>query len=106
MKKSVMRTLAVISIMLLICACGSSSSSSDSDGSGDGDTWPDLGTQFASSASIGDVLVYSIDTSTLEYEYEIVESDFGLEGETGSGTLVDNNDGTYSPADDPFTRII
>ncbi|OQY17659.1 MAG: hypothetical protein B6I32_00130 [Desulfobacterium sp. 4572_20] len=65
-------------------------------------------TTFNSGGTIGDLLTYTIDTSVspMTYSYEIVESDFGLDGTTGSGTLTKNADGTYTPSNDPKTNVI
>jgi len=62
--------------------------------------------KFNSSASLGDLLTYTIDTTNMAYFYEIVDSEYGLTGTTGSGTLVQNQDGTYSPFDDPDISLI
>ncbi|RLB22428.1 MAG: hypothetical protein DRG73_06950 [Deltaproteobacteria bacterium] len=65
-------------------------------------------TTFNSSGTIGDLLTYTIDTSVspMTYSYTIVESDFGLAGTQGSGTLTQNQDGTYTPSNDPKTNVI
>ncbi|MBW2311113.1 MAG: Ig-like domain-containing protein [Deltaproteobacteria bacterium] len=65
-------------------------------------------TTFNSGATIGDLLTYTIDTSVspMTYSYEIVESDFNLAGTQGSGTLTQNQDGTYTPSNDPEASVI
>jgi len=65
-------------------------------------------TTYNSGASFGDLLTYTIDTSVspMTYSYEIIESDFGLTNDTGSGTLTLNQDGTYTPSNDPGAGVI
>jgi hypothetical protein len=65
-------------------------------------------TTFNSGATIGDLLTYTIDTSAspMTYSYEIVESDFDLAGTQGTGTLTQNQDGTYTPSNDPEAGVI
>ena len=64
-----------------IASCGSSSSSSG------------FSQTFTSSASIGELVSFSIDTTNNTYSYTITQSSFGLTGTTGSGTLIANSDG-------------
>jgi len=78
-------------------------------GGGDGDSTPPPATseeQFAASAVIGELLSYEIDLENLTYSYDIIESEYGYEGEKVSGTLVKNVDGTYSPSDNPDVVIM
>ncbi len=65
-----------------------------------------VGTTYVAGVSGGDLLTYTLDTSALTYSYEIVESEFGLTGQTGSGTLTQNADGTYSPSGEPATLVV
>ncbi len=60
---------------------------------------------YTSTATAGELLDYTIDTSKLTYSYTITNSQFGLDGQGGSGTLVDNGDGTYSPTGMPKAKI-
>jgi len=46
----------------------------------------------------GELLTYTLDTTKLTYNYTITVSQFGLTGKTGSGTLTNNGDGTYTPS--------
>jgi len=64
------------------------------------------GPKFNAGASFGDLLVYTLDTTNLLYSYTIIESSFGLNGQSNSGNLILNNDGTYSPSSDPSSRIV
>ncbi|RLB31270.1 MAG: hypothetical protein DRH11_13560, partial [Deltaproteobacteria bacterium] len=75
-------------------------------GGGGGVTTTTSGTTYNSGGSIGDLLTYTINTTNLSYSYNIVESDFGLAGTTGSGTLTQNADNTYTPSSDPNARLI
>ncbi len=61
---------------------------------------------YSSAASIGDLFTYSIDPGMITYSYSVVESDFGLEGTTKNGILVNNGNLTYSPLDDPTMDLI
>ena len=61
---------------------------------------------YNSSGSLGELLTYTIDTTAMTYSYEIVESQFGLQGISDSGSLILNQDGTYSPYDNPDIRLI
>src|SRR5262245_16621059 len=54
---------------------------------GGGDSNPSTPTQYTSVAMAGELVTYSVDTVALTYSYTITESQFGLEGKTGSGTL-------------------
>ena len=79
----------------LLASCGGGG------GNGDGS-----GTKFTSVAMAGELLDYTIDTTNLTYSYTITESQFGLNGKTGSGTLVRNADGSYSPSGVPNARVV
>ena len=61
---------------------------------------------YTSSATAGEVLKYAVDTTALTYSYEILQSAYGLQGNTGSGTLTKNSDGTYSPSESPSSKIL
>jgi hypothetical protein len=63
-------------------------------------------TQYTSVAMAGELLDYTIDPVALTYSYTITESQFGLTGKSGSGTLTRNLDGTYSPSGMPNVRIV
>lgn len=74
----------------LLSACGG--------GGGDTPTSSVSGvTAYTSVAVIGELLTYRLDATNLTYSYTITDSQFGLNGKTGSGTLIRNVDGTYSP---------
>lgn len=65
---------------------------------------------YTSSASAGELMTYSIDTTALTYSYTITKSSYGCEVatascRTGSGTLIKNSDGTYSPSNSTGTKI-
>lgn len=55
-------------------------------------------TNFTAAAMAGEMLVYTLDTANLTYSYTITDSQYGLTGKTGAGTLTDNGDGTYMPS--------
>lgn len=65
---------------------------------------------YTASATAGELLTYSIDTNALTYSYTITKSSYGCDVSsapchTGSGTLVKNSDGTFSPSTDSSTKI-
>ncbi len=63
-------------------------------------------TSFTAVAMPGEMLTYSLDSTNLTYSYTITDSQYGLNGKTGSGTLVKNGDGTYSPAGINNAKIV
>ncbi|HSW23326.1 MAG TPA: hypothetical protein VLJ62_11210 [Burkholderiaceae bacterium] len=87
-------TWALLALGALLTSCGGGDSSSSSS------------TQYTSVAMAGELLTYSIDPVALTYSYTITESQFGLNGKTGSGTLTRNLDGSYSPSGIPNARIV
>lgn len=78
---------------LLVASCGG------------GGGAPAAGTTYASVAMAGELIDYTVDPVDLTYSYTIVESQYGLTGKTGSGTLTRNADGTYTPSGVPNARI-
>lgn len=65
---------------------------------------------YTASAAAGELLTYSIDTTALTYSYTITKSSYGCEVVTapchsGSGTLIKNGDGTYSPSTSPASKL-
>jgi hypothetical protein len=63
-------------------------------------------THYQSVAMAGELIDYSVDTTSLKYTYTITESQFGLAGVTGDGTLTGNADGSYTPSGAPDARVI
>jgi hypothetical protein len=91
----------VVLSVLFLSACGSG-------GGGDGgntSTTTATGTSYTAAAAIGELLTYTLDTTNLTYSYTITESQYGLTGKTGSGTLTANGDGTYTPSGAPNARV-
>lgn len=66
----------------------------------------DNSTNYRSVAMAGDLIDYSLDTTNLTYGYTITESEFGLAGTTGGGTLTRNADGSYTPSGAPGSRVV
>lgn len=91
-RRAVAAILACVTLVIASCGGGGSSESS--------------GTTYSSVAMAGELIDYTIDTANLTYSYTIVESQFGLTGRTGSGTLTRNGDGSYSPSGIPNARIV
>jgi hypothetical protein len=92
----------VSSVILLITGCGGGGGDNTS---ADNST-PVVQKTYVSSATAGEVLKYSVDTSAKTYSYEILQSAYGLQGSKGSGTLFSNSDGTYSPSESPGSKIL
>jgi hypothetical protein len=86
-------TWALIAVGALLASCGGGGTSGSP-------------TQYTSVAMAGELLTYTIDPVALTYSYTITESQFNLNGKTGSGTLVHNLDGSYSPSGIPNARIV
>ena len=86
----------------LLVALGVSLASCGGGGTGSSAT----ATSYTSVAMAGELLTYTVDPVALTYSYTITESQFGLTGKTGSGTLVRNADGSYSPSGVPNARIV
>jgi hypothetical protein len=61
--------------------------------------------EYTASATAGEILKYTLDTRNLTYTYQIIFSAYGLTNATGSGTLIRNADGSYSPSNAPGTRV-
>lgn len=87
-------TWMLVALGALLASCGGGGGSSST------------ATQYTSVAMAGELLTYTIDPVALTYSYTITESQFGLNGKTGSGTLVRNFDGSYSPSGIPNARIV
>lgn len=62
--------------------------------------------RYRTVAMAGDLIDYRLDTAGLTYRYTITESQFGLTGTTGSGTLTRNDDGSYTPSGAPDARVV
>lgn len=66
---------------------------------------------YTASATVGEILTFSVDTSAMTYSYTITKSAYGCDVSTspchsGSGTLTSNGDGTYSPSQSPSSKIV
>jgi len=95
-----LKRLLILGAFLLISGCGGGGSSSSTSSSSSGFTG-----SYSSSGSIGEVLTYAINTSNLTYTYTVTQSAFGLTGTTGSGTLISNSDGSYTPSGSPNSKV-
>ena len=87
-----LRLLSAGLAVALLVSCG---------GGNDEDT-----TRYQSVAMAGELIDYAVDTTHLTYTYTITESQFGLAGLTGNGTLTDNADGSYTPSGAPDARVV
>ena len=93
--KRIVLASCAMALALLVASCGGGGSGSSASG-----------TTYSSVAMAGELVDYTIDTTNLTYSYTITESQFGLNGKTGSGTLVRNGDGSYTPSGVPNARIV
>ena len=89
-KKLYAISLAASIALLSGCGGGGGGSSASTGGS--------ASTIYTAAAMAGELLTYSVNTTNLTYNYTITDSQYGLTGKTGSGTLIHNSDGTYSPS--------
>ena len=101
MKNFIKYTLAVASLAL-VAACGG--------GGGGGGVSTGFTQNYVASASQGEVITYSVNTTAMTYEYKVIKSQYGCELPTsnchsGSGTLTRNSDGTYTPSGSADTRF-
>src|SRR5262245_58363310 len=85
---------ALLAVGALLASCGGGDDSSSAPAT------------YTSVAMQGELLTYTIDTKALTYSYTITESQFNLNGKTGSGTLVRNGDGSFSPSGIPNVRFV
>lgn len=88
--------LSILGLTTLLTACGGGGGGTTTTTSGG--TPPSAATTYTAAAMAGELLTYTIDTTALTYSYTITDSQYGLNGKTGSGTLTHNSDGTYSPS--------
>jgi hypothetical protein len=102
-----MKRLIALSLGLataaFLSACGGGG------GGGTAGTTPNPQT-YTSSASAGELISYTIDRNSLTYSYTITKSSYGCEQasspcHSGSGSLIKNSDGTYSPSTSPTSKI-
>lgn len=62
-------------------------------------------TRYRAVGMTGDAIDYRVDTAALSYEYAITDSSSGLAGNTGSGSLTRNADGTFTPSGVDNSRV-
>lgn len=86
--------ISIAASISLLSGCGGGG------GSAGGTTSPGVtsATSYTAAAMAGELLTYTVDTTNLSYNYTITDSQYGLTGKTGAGTLTHNSDGTYSPS--------
>jgi hypothetical protein len=103
--KRILTLLSLSFVAMLLTACGG--------GGGGGASAPaaaGFSQTYTTSATAGELMTYSIDTSALTYSYTITKSSYGCEVSnapchSGSGTLTKNSDGTYTPSGSPSSKI-
>ncbi len=92
-------TSLLLATLLGLTACGG--------GGGDGSAGSSSSFQqtYTASASVGEVLSYTFNSTNNTYSYTITESAYNLGNTTVSGNLTVNGDGTYSPTTAPAAKI-
>jgi hypothetical protein len=65
---------------------------------------------YTSSAAIGELITYAVDTQNMTYSFVVIKSQYGCElvnspCRTGNGSLVKNADGSYTPSGSPTSKI-
>ena len=94
------KLFCILVFTICLTACGGGG------GGGGNAEAPAIQKTYVSSATAGEVLKYSVDTVSKTYNYEVLQSAYGLSGTKGNGTLTYNGDGTYSPSESPSSNII
>ena len=104
--RKVTHYISLLIVTILVVACG---------GGGGGGTAASGGTTgfsqtYTASAAAGELLTYSIDTSALTYTYTITKSSYRCDVvsapcHAGTGTLIRNGDGTFSPSNSTGSKI-
>lgn len=93
---------AMLSVGLLAACGGGGASSTGSTG---------FAQTYTSSAGVGEVMQFRIDTTNLTYSYTVAGTSYAASGvsvgQTGSGALTSNGDGTYAvgPSSDGFIQM-
>lgn len=104
-----LRLLACLILASSMSACGSGGGDNGFSGPTPTPATPPppsaTGVAYSAVATAGELVNFTLDSSKLAYSYNVISSQFGLTGVTGSGTLITNNDGTYTPQDIPNARI-
>ncbi len=65
----------------------------------------DATTRYRAVGMSGDAIDYRVDVAGLSYDYSITDSASGLAGRTGSGSLLANTDGTFTPSGVDNARV-
>ena len=97
--KKLSLSLFILMIASVLFACGGGGGSSASTPANG------FSQSYTTSAGIGELMTYSINTTNKTYAYTITQSSYGLTGLTGSGTLTANSDGSFSPSESPNSRV-
>ncbi len=92
---------ACLGVLLALAGCGGGGGGGSS-GGGSGSSFQQT---YTASASAGEVLNYTFNSSANTYAYTITQSAYGLANTTVNGSLVANGDGTYSPSTVPAAKL-
>jgi hypothetical protein len=91
--------LAIVGSTVFLAGCG---------GGGSTTTTPaaiSAAVTYTAAATPGELVTYTVDPGLLTYSYTITESQYGLTGQTGSGTLTALGNNGYSLSGIPSSRI-
>ena len=109
MNNRLLLALASISIGAIVVACGGGGGGGGGGSSTSNTQTPITNTSstYTASASVGEVLQFTLDKSTspASYSYTIIKSSYGLLNTKRSGTLKLNNDGSFTPSESPLSKI-
>lgn len=92
------KLLNTLLVAAVVSGCGGGSGSSGASADSSDLFTVQATTTYTSAATVGELVSYTVNPNDLTYSYEITASAFGKLGQTGSGTLVKNADGSYTPS--------
>ena len=91
-----MKYLATALLLMALVGCG---------GGGSPGSVLSTSQRYIGAAGLGELVQFDVNTDTLKFTYQILESQFGLTGVTKTGDLVANADGSYTQSSNPASRL-
>lgn len=95
-----LRRLGAVALVIFVAAC--SGGGGGSTGTSSTNSSP---VTYTSAATPGELVSYTVDTGALTYAYTITESQYGLTGQAGSGTLTALGNNGYALSNIANSRI-